>query len=244
MTVVVCENVTFGYGGPPVVDDVTLTVESGEFLGLLGPNGSGKSTLLKLMLGRYVPDSGSVRLFGDPARRFADGSRLGYVPQDTPWPKMPVTVRETVATGRTPHAGFRRLGTRDRRAIDEALDRVGIADLATSRLGSLSGGQRQRTFIARALAAEADLLALDEPTVGVDTTSRAAFYDLLASLNDEGLTVLLVEHDIGAVTAHASRIACLDGGLHFHGDAEAFESDVLAATYGPGSRPVHGGHGV
>lgn len=243
MSLIECDGVTFGYSRQPVVEDVTLSVEAGEFLGLLGPNGSGKSTLLKLLLGRHEPDSGTVTLFGEPAHRFADGSRLGYVPQDTARPAMPVTVRETVATGRTPHAGFRRLRGQDRRAIDDAMARVGIENLASRRLGRLSGGQRQRAFIARALAAEADLLALDEPTVGVDSGSRAAFYDLLGSLNDEGLTVLLVEHDIGAVTAHASRVACLDGGLHFHGDVATFESEVLSATYGEGARLVHGGHG-
>jgi zinc transport system ATP-binding protein len=123
------------------------------------------------------------------------------------------------------------------------LDRVGIADLADRRVGRLSGGQRQRAFITRALAAEADLLVFDEPTVGVDAESRAAFYDRIHDLNDGGLTVLLVEHDIGVVTTHATEVACLDRTLFFHGDPATFvETDALAEAYGGSHGVVHHEH--
>ena len=232
---IVAENVQFAYGDTPVLSDVSLTVEEGEFLGLVGPNGSGKTTLLKILLGLKTPDSGSVRLFDTPARAFTDGTRLGYVSQQSSEADatMPVTVREVVTMGRYAHAGIRRLSEADRRAVDEALDRVGIAALADRRINRLSGGQKQRAYIARALASEADLLALDEPTVGVDTDSVERFYRLLDELNDEGITIVLIEHDVGLLAEHATTMACLDGELYAHDETRPFlESDALERVFG------------
>ncbi|WP_338728496.1 metal ABC transporter ATP-binding protein [Haladaptatus sp. DJG-WS-42] len=246
MTAVIeVENVSFGYGSLPVVEDVSLTVEAGEFLGLVGPNGSGKSTLLKLMLGLLAPDSGRVTLFGEPATAFGQGERIGYVAQDvTSSAKgMPITVREVVTMGRYPHVGFGQFGARDREIVANALETVNIAHLAERQLNHLSGGQRQRVFIARALAAEADLLALDEPAVGVDAESREAFYDLLKRLNGEGMTIILIDHDIGVVTDHATKIACINRRLFFHGESTGFtESDALAEAYGANQRVLHHDH--
>ena len=245
MPAVELRNVTYAYGDQPAVEDVTLSIESGEFLGLIGPNGSGKTTLLHLMLGLYRPDSGSVELFGEPAHSFEDGGRIGYVSQETTdrGSTMPVTVREVVTMGRFAHAGHSRLGPADYEIVEDALETVDIADIADRRISRLSGGQRQRTFIARALASEAELLALDEPTVGVDAESRDAFYRLLEGLNDDGITIILIEHDIGVVTDRASRIACLNRRLFHHGDVESFvESDALAEAYGEGGRIVHHDH--
>ncbi|WP_136716183.1 metal ABC transporter ATP-binding protein [Halorientalis salina] len=243
--VVEVADVDFGFGERPVLADVSLTVDPGAFLGLVGPNGSGKTTLVELLLGLRRPDTGTVTLFGEPAHEFDDGERVGYVAQHATAAagRMPVTVREAVAMGRYPHRLVGRFSAADRRAIDDALDRVDVADLADRRVGNLSGGQRQRVFIARALAAEADLLVLDEPTVGVDAESRERFYDLLHELNDEGLTIVLIEHDIGVVTTHASEIACLNRELYFHGDPETFvETNALADAYGTNQAPVHHGH--
>jgi len=234
MTVARLSEVTFGYGERPVLENVSLRIEPGTFLGLLGPNGSGKSTLVELLLGLREPDSGSVELFGRPATARSATQRVGYVQQDVTATAhgVPVTVREVVGTGRRSGIG---LGVRDdeRTAVDAALQRVGIADLADRRLDRLSGGQKQRAFIARALAAEAELLVLDEPTVGVDATAREQFYGLLAALNEAGMTIVLVEHDIGVVTEHATRVACLDRELHFHGPADDFaDSDGFERAYG------------
>ena len=245
MSIVELRDVTYAYGDQPAVEDVTLSIESGEFLGLLGPNGSGKTTLLHLMLGLHRPDSGSIELFGEPAHSFEDGHRIGYVSQETTdrGSTMPVTVREVVTMGRFAHAGHSRLGPEDHEIVDDALETVGITDIAERRINQLSGGQRQRTFIARALASEAELLALDEPTVGVDAESRDAFYQLLDGLNDDGITIVLIEHDIGVVTDRASRIACLNRRLFHHGDVDSFvESNALAEAYGEGGRIVHHDH--
>ncbi|WP_226040742.1 metal ABC transporter ATP-binding protein [Natrinema sp. DC36] len=245
MTVVDLENVTFAYGEQPAVKDVSLRVEEGDFLGLIGPNGSGKTTLLHLMLGLRSPDSGSIELFDEPVDEFDDGERIGYVSQQATnrGGSMPVTVREVVTMGRFAHAGHSRLTDEDHAAVDEALQTVAITDLADRQVNQLSGGQRQRAYIARALASEADLLALDEPTVGVDAESRDAFYQLLESLNESGIAIILIEHDIGVVTDRASRIACINTELYHHGDTESFvESDALTEAYGATGQVVHHHH--
>ncbi|WP_246391977.1 metal ABC transporter ATP-binding protein [Halosimplex pelagicum] len=265
-------NVTFGYTATPVVEDVSLTVEAGEYVAVVGPNGSGKSTLMQLMLGLLEPDVGAARLFGDRADRFDDGERIGYVAQQASAATgMPITVREVVKMGRFPHVGFDRLpednrelldglraepldtardvanavsgrlSSEDWAVVDDALATVGMSGFADRRITELSGGQRQRAFIARALAGEADLLVLDEPTVGVDAESVDAFYDLLAALNAEGITVLLIEHDLGAVVEHADRVVCLNREVYFDGPTDEFvDSDALARAFGAGARSLAG----
>ncbi|MEF8859969.1 MAG: metal ABC transporter ATP-binding protein [Halolamina sp.] len=227
-------DVTFGYTATPVVEDVSLTVGPGEYVAIVGPNGSGKSTLMQLILGLRDPDTGTADLFGERATRFDDGERLGYVAQGASTAKeMPITVREVVKMGRFPHVGFGRLSSDDWAIVDDALATVGMSAFADRRVTHLSGGQRQRAFIARALASEADLLVLDEPTVGVDAESVGAFYDLLAALNAEGITVLLIEHDLGAVVEHADRVVCLNREVYFDGPTDEFvESDALARAFG------------
>ncbi|WP_201293986.1 metal ABC transporter ATP-binding protein [Natronorubrum halalkaliphilum] len=242
------ENVSFAYGYHPVLRDVSMSIEDGEFLGLVGPNGSGKTTLLEIMLGLQSPDSGRAELFGTPVEEFAEGTRLGYVSQQSTDADsmMPVTVREVVEMGRYPHAGLRRLTTDDHTIIDEAMAKVGVDEFADRRISNLSGGQRQRTYIARALASEADLLALDEPTVGVDADVVDQFYDLLTELNEDGITIVLIEHDINAVSEYADTMACLDGELYEHSETATFlESGALERAFSSAravsSRRVAGG---
>ena len=246
MTAIVdLDGVTFSYGDTVAVSDVSLTVEEGDFLGLVGPNGSGKTTLLHLMLGLHEPDEGSVELFGRPVDEFDDGGRIGYVSQKATsrGGAMPVTVRECVTMGRFAHAGRGRLSEADRAAVAEAIETVGIGGLADRLVSELSGGQKQRAYISRALASDADLLALDEPTVGVDAESSDAFYALLDELSDGGITIILIEHDIGVVTDRADRIACINTELYHHGDTESFvESDALAEAYGATGQVVHHHH--
>ncbi|MCU4743731.1 metal ABC transporter ATP-binding protein [Halobacteria archaeon AArc-m2/3/4] len=239
MTHISVEDVSFGYTASPVVRNMTFTVEAGEYVGVIGPNGSGKSTLLQLVLGLYEPDEGTISLFGQPSRAFVDRDRVGYVAQDVTenTKEMPITVAEVVLMGRFPHAGFGRISSDDRKRTREALRTVGIDHLADRKITKLSGGQRQRAYIARALAGEADVLVLDEPTVGVDAESVEAFFDLLERLNDNGMTILLVEHDIEAVLEHTDRVLCLNRELYFDGPPETFvESDALARAYGIDTR--------
>ncbi len=224
--VIQAEGVDFAYDGPPVLEGINLTVWAGEFLGIVGPNGGGKTTLLKLILGRLRPRRGAVRLFGRPVAVFRDWQRVGYVPQrghllDA---RFPATVGEVVATGRYGRAGlFRPLGRDDRRAVDRALEAVGLVHLRGRLVGRLSGGEQQRALIARALAGEPELLVLDEPTVGVDAQAQEAFYGLLRHLNrDLGMTLILVSHDVGVVTTEVRQLACVNRRLVYHGPPAGF----------------------
>jgi zinc transport system ATP-binding protein len=237
--VVDVDSVTFAYGDTVALEDVSLTIRNGDFLGLIGPNGSGKTTLLHLIVGLKTPDEGSIQLFGEPVEAFQAGERIGYVAQRSTdrSESMPVSVREAVLMGRFSRTGHRRISEDDQAKVDEAIAKVGITDLADRPIGTLSGGQRQRAFIARAIASEADLLALDEPTVGVDAESRTAFYDLLGDLNDKGITIILIEHDVDILTDHANSVACLNRRLYHHGDTVSFlESDAIEEAYGTSSR--------
>jgi zinc transport system ATP-binding protein len=218
------DGVSFAYrGGPRVLEDVSLRVEQGAFLGVAGPNGGGKTTLLRLVLGLERPASGNVGVFGlAPGARGAP--RVAYVAQRAQLATgTPVTVRETVETGRLAVRGpAGPLREADRRAVQRALERVGLGDRAGARLRTLSGGMQQRAFIARALAAEPALLALDEPTTGVDASSQESLAHLLAELRDElGVTILYVSHEFGAVEHVVSRLVLVRGRIVFDGEPAA-----------------------
>jgi zinc transport system ATP-binding protein len=240
------EDVDFAYGSLPVLERINLTVEPGDFLGIIGPNGSGKTTLLRIMLGLLPPLRGAVRLFGHPPGSFRQWGRLGYVPQKAALDRgLPVTVREVVATGLLPSLGvFGRIGGAERRRIGEVLGHVGMEEHGAARIGALSTGQQQRVLIARALVSKPELLILDEPTGGVDPEAQTSFYALLHHLNRErDVTLILVSHDIGVVAREVTKLACLNRRLVFHGRPGDFLSDAaLAALYGPAVRVVSHEH--
>jgi zinc transport system ATP-binding protein len=210
--VVRIERASFGYGhGPLVLRDVSLEVERGEFVAIAGPNGGGKTTLLKLILGLERPTSGRVE---------RHARRLGYLAQRAQaGVDAPLTVRELVSAGRAPRArlvGPLREG--DREAVRVAIDRVGLLVHADRRLSSLSGGQQQRAFIAKALAADPELLVLDEPTTGVDAESQESLGALLDQLHRElDVTILYVSHEFGAVERFVERIVLVRGAIVFDG---------------------------
>ena len=214
--------VSFAYrGGPPVLEDVTLAVEPGEFVGIAGPNGGGKTTLLRLALGLERPSSGVVRLFGATAGERGSRPRVGYVSQRAQLASAtPVTVSEVVEAGRLSVRGpFGPLRPSDRAVVARSIERVGLAGRATAPLRTLSGGMQQRAFIARALASEPALLALDEPTTGVDAESQESLAALLAELRtDLGVTILYVSHEFGAVEHVVSRLVLVRNRIVFDGD--------------------------
>ena len=212
--------VDFAYGqGQPVLTGVDLQVESGEFVAIAGPNGGGKTTLLRLALGLERPARGHVLLFGEPPRTFRDRARIGYLAQRTQiGGRAPVTVRELVEAGRAPLRPIGRLRREDRDAVDEALERVGMSELARRPLARLSGGQQQRAFIAKALAARPTLLVLDEPTTGVDVEAQEALAALLDRLHAElGVTILYVSHEFGAVEHFVQRLVLVRERIVFDG---------------------------
>jgi zinc transport system ATP-binding protein len=236
-SVVALEDVDYSHGAVRVLERITLTVAPGDFLGIIGPNGSGKTTLVRLMLGLATPDAGRVRLFGVAPGAFRQWERLGYVPQRLAIDAgVPATVEEVVATGLIPTLRlFRRAGADGERRIVAALTRVGMETHRPDKIGALSAGQQQRVFIARALVSNPELLILDEPTASVDPEVQSSFYGLLHHLNrDDGVTLILVSHDIGVVAKEVSKLACLNRRLVFHGPPAEFLSEAaLSALYGP-----------
>jgi zinc transport system ATP-binding protein len=223
------DRVSLALRGVPVLEDVTLRVESRDYLALLGPNGGGKSTLLKVILGIQRPDRGSVRIFGQTPRQ-ARG-RVGYVPQHASFDlDFPIRVHEVVLMGRLASARFGRFSKDDRRAAHEALERVEIPELAGRPIGSLSGGQRQRVLIARALAQRPELLLLDEPTASLDERIGHTIWELFEELSQD-MALVVVSHDIGAISRSVRGVACLNRNLHSHPSKE-LTSEMLEAVYG------------
>jgi zinc transport system ATP-binding protein len=233
--------------GRLVLEEVSLEVRRGELLGIIGPNGSGKTTLLRTILGQLRPASGEVRVFGAPPRELgADLHRLGYVRQEALVdPAFPIRVLDVALMGRYGMLGLvRRPGAEDRAAARRALERVGLGGLETRPLADLSGGERQRVFLARALAGEPEVLLLDEPTTGVDVAASESFYEFLHGLQREmDLTLVLVTHDIGVISAHVDQIACLNRRLVAHGKPrECLTEEALDAMYGAEARFFHHHH--
>ncbi|UCD74354.1 MAG: ATP-binding cassette domain-containing protein [Phycisphaerales bacterium] len=231
--VIEVENVTFAYPsqemGEPALEDVSLRVDARDFLGIIGPNGGGKTTLLLLILGLLKPQRGSVKVFGLPP---AQGRRrIGYVPQHAGIDlSAPASVLDVVLTGRVGESSWGpRFTRRHLEAAESALQQTGTADLAKRPIGSLSGGQRQRVLIARALAADARALLLDEPTAGIDAHMEQSLTDLLHRLN-ESLPIVMVSHDVSFVSRHLKRVACLNRRLTSHPAAEVTQ-EVIAEMY-------------
>lgn len=227
-------DVSVALRGVPVLEDINLRVEAGDYVGLIGPNGGGKTTLLRVVLGLLTPDRGEVRVFGRPPPQTR--GRIGYVPQlarfDT---DFPIRVLDVVAIGRLhPRRLGRPLRRADRAAARDALARVELADREAAPVGALSGGELQRVLIARALAMEPDVLLLDEPAANLDTRAGHGLHAFLEGLAGE-VTVLLVSHDVGVVARSVRSVACLNRRLVFH-PANELTADDLARTYGG---PIH-----
>ena len=199
----------------PAVMDVSLDVPAGATTAVLGPNGSGKSTLLRLLLGTLAPSAGTVTFQERPLAEWprpALAREIGVVPQGEE-AVFPTTVREMVAMGRYPHLGpWRREGPADRAAVDEAMRRCDVLSLSHRAVQTLSGGERQRARVARALAQEADTLALDEPTAALDVGHEMAIFELLRDLGHGGRTVLLVTHNLNLAARYADRLVLMDAG--------------------------------
>lgn len=228
--VIRCEDLSFSYGGPQVLDRVSLEVAAGEFLGLVGPNGGGKSTLLKLILGLIEPQRGRIEILGRSP--FEAGTDLGYVPQYPPFARdFPITVKQTVLNGRLHgHRLWGRYSTADKKAVTQSLREISIVHLADRQLGTLSGGELQRVLLARALVTEPRILILDEPTANIDHRSEGELFDLLKELNQR-MTILVVSHDIAFISSYVGRVACLDRSLVCHPTQE-IDADVIHSLYG------------
>jgi len=216
MPILELERISFKYGEKRVLQDVTLSVEKGEFFGILGPNGSGKSTLLSLIDGIRLPCEGEIRLKGIAPGKMQrrDMARLiAVVPQEASW-VFPLTVEEVVLMGRTPHMDRLAFESeRDLAVARSAMEATDILPLAARLMETLSGGERQRVLIARALAQEPEVILLDEPTSSLDIAHQIRTFDLIRSLSrSEGLTVVSVTHDMNLTALYCDRIALFEEG--------------------------------
>ena len=217
--VIQIRDLNFAFNSQSVLQDIDLDVKAGDFIAMIGPNGGGKTTLLKLMLGLFIPDSGSIRVFAEKPQ--AVSYRIGYVPQDVHINKdFPISALDVVLMGKLkPGRGWSRHSQDDRMAARRALDKVGMGEYRARRIGELSGGQKQRVFVARALTTEPELLFLDEPTASIDTKGQREFYELLNELNKK-ITIIVVSHDLMVVSEYVKSVACVNQRLHYHGHAE------------------------
>lgn len=225
-------------GGRPVLRGIDLEIRTGEVVVVLGTNGSGKSTLIRTMVGLLPAARGQVALFGTPVPKFRNWERVGYVPQRiTAASGVPATVQEVVASGRLSRRKlFRPLSAADKTAIDDALEIVGMAEHRKNGVAELSGGQQQRVLIARALAADPDLLVLDEPTAGVDLASQGVFTAAIRERVAHGTTVVLVSHDLGPMDSLIDRSVVLRRGrVVYDGAPTGSETHAhVHAHHGPG----------
>lgn len=221
-------NLDVNYGRYTVLEDISFTVEKGDFIGIVGPNGSGKTTLIKTILGLESQMDGTIEK--DPS------VRLGYLPQMTAKRDrtFPASVYEIVALGLLGDKHYpKRITRKDKALIKQTLSEMEIDNLKHKRIGDLSGGQQQRVLLARSLVSRPDILILDEPTSALDPSIRDSYYQLLARLNQQGMTVLFVTHDIASIGSLVNKVMYLDRELVFFGDYEIFaHSDKMTAYFG------------
>ncbi len=223
------DKVALDLSGRSILRDVSLAMDSGEFLGIIGPNGGGKTTFLRLLVGLLTPTSGKILW----QRRDGCAPRIGYVPQKMSLePHYPLSGIEVVRQGG--EGGWPVIGARRRELFaraDELIRRVGMTDHARTRVVDMSGGQQRRLLLARALMSRPEMLLLDEPTAGVDAWGQEQFCGILHELSRQGITVVLVSHDIPLITKYADRIACISGNLHWHGAARDLSDSIVHSAY-------------
>uniref|UniRef100_E6VM84 ABC transporter related protein n=1 Tax=Rhodopseudomonas palustris (strain DX-1) TaxID=652103 RepID=E6VM84_RHOPX len=221
--------------GYTAVRDASFTLGAGTICALVGVNGSGKSTIFKAIMGFVRPSAGSVELCGMPVARALKRNIVAYVPQseDIDW-NFPVLVETVVMMGRYGHMNFLRIPSQaDRRAVDQALERVGMTAYRDRQIGELSGGQKKRVFLARALAQGGRIVLLDEPFTGVDVKTETAIIDLLRELRDAGQLILVSTHDLGSVPQFCDQVVLVNRTVLAAGPtAETFTQRNLELAFG------------
>ncbi len=225
-----CSELTASYDGRKVLSGLSFTINEGDYVCILGENGSGKSTLVKCLLGIKSPDSGKI-IMGDGLRQ----KDIGYLPQHTDLAKgFPATVTEVVLSGCLGRRGLRPFySSKEKQLAKQAMDRLGIAELAGRSCRELSGGQQQRMLLARAMCAAEKLLLLDEPVTGLDPSAAADMYDLISELNKkDGMTIIMVSHDVVKSLDSASKILCLCSSDHsFYGTPQEYANSHISSKF-------------
>lgn len=235
MTLFSCKDLTLGYDGRAVAENLNFEAEKGDYLCIIGENGTGKSTLIKTLLGLNKPLSGEIKREASFSPR-----RIGYMPQKTPMQKdFPASVREVVLSGCLGGKGFWSFYTKaDRKKAAEVMERLDIFGLADRCIRELSGGQQQRVFLARAMCAAKDVLLVDEPCAGLDAGGSAELYALLDELHRaDGMTVLMVTHDLEAAGVYADKILKLGhaGNNRFYRTREEYLVEIRENQEGKGN---------
>ncbi len=238
LKVVEIDHLTIEYPDVKAIDNVSFTINQGDFLGIIGPNGAGKSTLFASMLSLNTKYKGTIKFFGTDIRKSKNYLKeIGYVPQKPIFEKnFPATVNDVVKMGLQKES--------DESKIDEILQQLWIHELSKKRIGELSGGQQQRVFIAKALVNNPKVLILDEPVTGIDQQSIDLFYSILKELNSkQNITIIWSSHDLDAVNKLANHVACLNRTLFFHGESnDFFNNDDLVKQYSEASMQEHMHH--
>lgn len=234
MALLTCKDLVLSYEGQVVVEDLSFTVHAGDYLCIVGENGSGKSTLMKSILGLKTVNKGSIA-FGEGLKQ----NQIGYLPQQTTLQRdFPASVFEVTLSGCLNRRGLRPYYNRgEKYRAEDNLHRMGVAELKKKCYRELSGGQQQRVLLARALCATEKLLLLDEPVAGLDPMATAEFYKIIASLNREGITIIMVSHDIQAAIDQASHILHLRHRPLFFGPSKEYVHSQVGQEF------LKGGHG-
>jgi zinc transport system ATP-binding protein len=232
MNIISLKNINFSYNNKPLVlENINLDILAGEFIGIVGPNGGGKTTLLKIIMGLLKPTTGTVQAL--------ENKLIGYVPQFSTFNRdFPISVKNMVLMGRLGNTrvlgGFTK---QDKNLALQVLQKLAIEYIANKPIATLSGGELQRAMIARALVCEPKILLLDEPTANIDIHAEQNIFDLLKIINQEGVTILIVSHDIGFVSRYIERVACLNKTLVCH-STSALTPEIIQQLYGDAIRAV------
>ncbi|WP_026836079.1 metal ABC transporter ATP-binding protein [Eubacterium xylanophilum] len=227
MSLLKVDNLTLGYSSRIVAENISFSVEEGDYLCVVGENGSGKSTLMKTLLGLQEPISGEIQV-GDGLKR----NEIGYLPQQTVVQRdFPASVQEVVQSGCQARMGIRPFYNREeKKMVREAMEKLGILDIAGKSYRHLSGGQQQRVLLARALCATRRILLLDEPVSGLDPKVTMEMYEIIKTLNDEGVTIIMISHDIEAAVKYASNILHV-GNRVFFGTKEDYRNSEIGRYF-------------
>ncbi len=238
------KNLNFSIAGQTILSDISLEINSSEYIAIIGPNGGGKTTLIRILLGLDKPTSGSVKIFGKSLSSFNEWHKIGYVPQRATLVDInfPATVEDVVNMGRTSQRGlFSKKSIQDKESVIDAMQKMDVYELKDKMVGTLSGGQRQRVMIARALASEPEILILDEPNTGVDMPSQNRFYSLLKELNEkEKITIVFITHDIGVIADDIARLFTINQKAIICNDPKKVMScEDMSKLYGIDAHLIH-----
>jgi zinc transport system ATP-binding protein len=226
------DSVTFAYRQRPILDKVSFTINSGDFVGIIGPNGSGKTTLLKVMMGFLEPQGGKVQVLGQSP--LATQQRIAYVPQALSFDRQfPISVQELVLSGRLTKTSFLgRYRKEDRQKSAEAITKVGLDKQKSQAFGTLSSGERQRALLARALISDPQILLLDEPCANVDVEAQETIYAILEELKSR-MTIIMVTHDLRVASEKVDSILCVEQTVFAMKPEEVCEHFAIGLYHGP-----------